>query len=824
MFVSGGTDHAVRLWDLTTGSSQVRYLHDADVNCAAFSKDGNLFATGGNDKKIFLSNLQTGETLELGGHDDAVNMVAFSPDGRILASASSDTTIKLWSVSSGTAIQTISAHTNEVECLAFSPDGQVLASGSVDTNIKLWKIAIAENRVEISLLKTLTGHLSVVQALAFSPNGDMLASGSWDHTVRLWDLTSGSSRKNWVLEGHPGKVTSLAFDPAGRVLATASADNVKLWDISSANEIASLIALDQDDAAVVAPDGHFDATQNAQKLLHYVVGVKLALDLNQLTKKYYEPGLLPKLLGYDKTPLLLNNVKPFNQVKLDMPYLNVIQPSRGGWMMKIELTNNDRGGIGQVSIFVKGILRLADARGSDFDPDQPEAILKINLQQFEQFLIPGEENRIAVKVRSKTGELSRDFEISFKPPSDTPPTAPQLWAVVVGVGKYASDKLEPLSAGTDARAIAEAFRIAGERLFPGGVHITTLSTDGEKPGEKPTKDELPTRDNILKALQRIRDDRNVKASDILLIYLAGHGVSYGGAADGDYYYLTSEASDPQLGGNDRTTIAGREIVALIKAIATAKRVLILDTCAAGRINEDVKSRGVDAVTQRAWQDMNSSAGFWLLPGSAADAASFEARDIRMGLLTLSLLRALKIDYQKALVADPRSNAHELVAVAELFNYCENTVKELAKQLGRTQDPKPLAGEGRVIIGRVTDVDRSRIPLPLKPPSYVRSNFTLEEEQDDPVHLTDRLDDRLRELSAGFNAKLFFTDASRDSESYRLTGRYTLEGGRINVRVQIRQEGATNPTASFSVAGEREKLDELVARIVDEVIQRVPKPK
>lgn len=822
MLASGSPDGEIRLWDPANGTSRLLGRHNGIVNSVAFSPDGKLLASGSDDDRVILWNVQSGQILHppLEGHDDFVNMVAFSPDGKVVASASSDTTIRLWSVSDGREISKITGHANEVECLAFSPDGRFLASGSVDTTIKLWRVTLLGNDIQTSLIKTLTGHSSAVQSLAFSPDSSLLASGSWDRTVRLWDVASGKQAQ--LLGPHPGTVVSLAFNRTGKFLASASADSVKLWDMPSGDELASLIALDQDDWGVITPDGRFDGSQNARQLMRFVVGVRLAMDLDQLTTKYYEPGLLPKLLGFDKTPLLLK-VKPFNQVNVDSPEVEVQEPTETGTVMTVKLKNKG-GGFGPVRVVVNYSERLADARPPGFDSDKAEATLTVDLKQFERFLLPGENNPIEVEAYSKTNVPSRKQTIFFKLSTDKPREPQQLWAVVVGTGKYASDKLKRLTAGEDARAIAKAFKVAGERLFPSRTHITTLSTESEKPEEQPTKE------NIVNALRKIKDNPEVAASDILLVYLAGHGVSYGGES-GDYYYLTSEASTTYLGdGVDRDkALSGKEIADWLREIPTAKRVLILDTCAAGRISEAVQTRGVEGTNERAWAEMNNSSGLWLLAGSAADADSLEVGAFGMGLLTYSLLKGLKIDWTTVLVKDEQSNLPELIDVDELFKYSKIVVNKLARDFKSTQDPQKLSGPRRVFIGRITDADRSEIPLPLKRPVYVRSDFRLKDVPSDRLHLAALLDDRLRTLSAaGMDAKLFFTDARSDPGSYKLAGFYTIEGSTVVVDVYIYEIGQDRSDiqlgTSFPIRGEAGKIDELGEMIIAEAVKRIPKAK
>ena len=104
-----------------------------------------------------------------------------------------------------------------------------------------------------------------------------------------------------VQTGHANSVNGLAFSRDGKTILSGGVDGtMKLWRANRDEPLATLIALDKDDWVVVTSEGLFDASQGAEELMHYVVNTPErgyeVTPLEQLKSRYYEPGLLQKLL------------------------------------------------------------------------------------------------------------------------------------------------------------------------------------------------------------------------------------------------------------------------------------------------------------------------------------------------------------------------------------------------------------------------------------------------------------------------------------------------------------------------------------------------
>lgn len=127
---------------LEDGAFQILAVAAASITAVAFSPDGKRVLTGGADHALRLwGTTSLALERELKGHSDTVTSVAFSPDGQRVLSGSKDHTVRLWDAASGALVHAFKDHTDEVTSVAFSPDGRRILSAGIDDTWRLWDAA-----------------------------------------------------------------------------------------------------------------------------------------------------------------------------------------------------------------------------------------------------------------------------------------------------------------------------------------------------------------------------------------------------------------------------------------------------------------------------------------------------------------------------------------------------------------------------------------------------------------------------------------------------------------------------------------------------------
>ncbi len=82
----------------------------------------------------------------------------------------------------------------------------------------------------------------------------------------------------------------MSFSDDGKSIITANIDNsIRVWDVVTGKEKYKIIFIDTADWIIVSPQGYYQCTPAAAKLLHYVTKEYKVITFEQLDIKYNRP-------------------------------------------------------------------------------------------------------------------------------------------------------------------------------------------------------------------------------------------------------------------------------------------------------------------------------------------------------------------------------------------------------------------------------------------------------------------------------------------------------------------------------------------------------
>jgi WD40 repeat protein/predicted Ser/Thr protein kinase len=160
-------------------------------------------------------------------------------------------TLQLVDIEAGKDLAQWPAHEGGVLSVRFSDSSGKIISGGRDRSVAVWD-ALSQKRIGWNPGE----HRGAVCGLAYSTVAGRIASGCGADMIKIWD-PADLSKALASMPSHKGAITSLDFSGDGKTLASGSEDmTVRLFNVSSAQEIATL-AMDSPVRLVVfAPDGN----------------------------------------------------------------------------------------------------------------------------------------------------------------------------------------------------------------------------------------------------------------------------------------------------------------------------------------------------------------------------------------------------------------------------------------------------------------------------------------------------------------------------------------------------------------------------------------
>ncbi len=237
--------------------------------------------------------------------------------------------------------------------------------------------------------------------------------------------------------------------------------------------------------------------------------------------------------------------------------------------------------------------------------------------------------------------------------------------LAIGVDNFKSSEIPKLAnAAADARGVAQVMDQDKKRDVFADVDAIVLT------------DEKATLDAITHAFDDLA--RRAKPGDLALIFLAGHGVDL----DGKYYFLPYDL--PNLSPETIRTkaLTHEAFAAALSKFATARTVVVLDTCYSGAFAVD-DSILRDARDQTLGKQISHATGRFILAGSASQEEALDGV-AGHGVFTDVLLHGLSGEADTR----PPGNRDGRVNIYELGEFTKSQVSEEAAKVGHGRSQRP----------------------------------------------------------------------------------------------------------------------------------------
>ncbi|MCX5827588.1 MAG: caspase family protein [Deltaproteobacteria bacterium] len=690
---AGGWDFSKRattlkLWEMATGKETGTINKEGPywIQSMAVGPDGKSVLWSDNTV-LRLSDIASGREIKAfsGGHKFEILYAAMSADGRFAVSNDSQTT-NIWDISTGRIMKSFK---NEEVTQTVCSDGKRVLVISMDHNqgklvFMFWDLSTnreirtlhADYDTKIVIGNGWQGY-KYINLPTMSSDGNLVL-WSDNRTIHLWDTRSGKEIRTF--SGHINDISSIGISPDEKYVYSGSHDGTtRLWDISTGKEVARMISFTDGEWVVITPEGYFNASPGGAKHLNVRVGNKV-YGIDQFYARFYRPELVQLALAGKELPKgeLITDIaaqKPAPNVQILSPVTNS-SVDQDSVSITLKITDNG-GGIGSVNVYLNGAQVANDTRGIIV---KGKAAANERILSFTIPLIAGQNEIRAVAFNGENSMESNPALI--KVISNAVMHKPNLYALVIGINKYRNQSISLTYAVPDAIAFAGTLQKVATPLFE-KVDIRTLTTP-----------EATTKDAISKAFEEVR--QLVRPNDLFIFYNASHGMVDVVNGEEQYFLLTSNVRLLSSQHISKDALSHKDLVNLIGSIPAQKKLVILDTCNAGKGGKEIQiallqqTRGLTDAT--AVKLLQRAVGSSVFSASADTQQALEGYKGH-GLFTYVLLEGLqgKADFKK----------DGFITVKGLALHTEERVMTLSEEVfKRQQNPMIETGVNDFPIGRV----------------------------------------------------------------------------------------------------------------------------
>ena len=562
------------------------------------------------------------------GQSDYVASVAVSADGRHLASASGDGTVQLWSLHGYEQGETVLGRWG-AECVVA--DGALRVT-AVDHAGPLFRRGVRLGDV-IAEIRWQDGQEIRIEKTPEAIR-ETLRSLPWNTQVVFQAGRDGAARDPFQIL------------PAWQPLATLFVSVDRHW-------------------AYWTPEGYYDASVEGDRLFGWQVnrGLERLPDFfraDQFRRTLERPDVMERLLRAGSLEDAFQQAgnppaRPLGdslpaQIAV-APRLEILSPQPGDRTGESPLTVKARVELPPGADLTRVLVHANGVPGGQQQLVAERAVAGARELTYSwRVPLPAEQRnliQLAVDTSTKVRALG---EVIVERADPLPPRSdPKLYVLAVGINRYSDEEIPSLSwAVADATAVSDMFRRASPALY--GLGQAALLTDRDATADS-------WRDRFAAVVATM--GRTVKPDDLLVVFMAGHGIQ--DQRDQQYYYLGCDASQAEIDRGDYTRCIRWDDFQSLAGLA-CRKLVILDTCHSGAIRP-LRDRQLKAGL-RALEDSI----VFTIAASAGHELAAEKKEWGHGVFTMSLLDAL--------LGRADRDDSGLVTLDELVEYVQRKVPEI----------------------------------------------------------------------------------------------------------------------------------------------------
>lgn len=656
----------IRLWGLMDGKEISRL----PVPCSGsgritFTSDGNYIISIPEVGPARLWDLTTKREVRKFGRkeDQHTPIVALVPGGKSIIVDTTYNSASLWDISSGQEVMRYEVP--DVDSMAVTPNGRHIVASGNPTKL-----------LELNTGK-LTRTFAASDILTITPDGNSVVTVMLKE-LNLWDLHTGTKTRSF--RGHTGAIFAVAVAPNGKHLVSGGVDGtIRIWNITTGDHVALVGADASNDWILFTPDGYFDASPHGGELVSMVDGLT-AFGIDQFAVRNNRPDLILERVGlgtvdqvfnyqtqYQRRLKKLNLNESILTGELHVPEAKITKAEPAGKFLNLSFILSDKKfKLKHYNIFINDVPL--------FGPFGKECGGHLFTGREALELTAGK-NKIELSVMNETGSESYRTR-TYAEYEET--KQPAIYYLAFGISNYKDSTQNLGFADKDARDL-EAF-ISKMTSMYSAVH-TKVFQNSEV-----------TAENIINSKEFLA---TAGVDDTVVLFLAGHG-GYSAEKAPRYYYVPYEADFNNL---IQTGVSFEDIENLLIGLKSRRKLLLMDTCESGELEEDIfslyyniasarglaprtsrkpkESQGNESAKSRGYllerdrfiyNDLSRRTGAVVFSSSRGNELSYESTALMNGFFTRGLLSALASK-------DADTNSNGKVSIDELKIYVRKFVSE-----------------------------------------------------------------------------------------------------------------------------------------------------